>query len=459
MNVTDATSRFAGAAWRDLRESARDSRARARRFLRDPVREFQRNVEELPYDYPAATIMLLDVVLLVAATIAMIQRHEYFPSPLPLVAMGLTYVTGPLYAFFGMVPKPVMIGGLAMVATALFLVQPVENDISPLILILAAGEVAAITPALVSVPLTLVMLGQLAFFARIGHLDGALQYSAGVVCGWMTGRMLQYQSRFTRQERETQEVRTARAADEERGRIAREVHDVIAHSLSITLLHVTAARHALQTDRDVDEAVDALADAERLGRQAMADIRRTVGLLDQRPSRTTPEPGLDDIAELVGDFVRAGMAVDYELEGDPATVSAGLGLALYRIGQESLANIAKHAPGTRARLRIVVDDRGITVTVHNTLPAGVAARPGNGMGVRGMRQRAELLGGMLSAGPEAGGWQVRARIPLSGRPVDGCVVINAASTAEDSLKSMFHNMTRKLQEGRADPARESQEGV
>ncbi len=94
------------------------------------------------------------------------------------------------------------------------------------------------------------------------------------------------------------------AAADERRRIAREVHDVIAHSLSVTLLHVTGARRGLQQDRDIDDAVEALEQAEHLGRQAMADIRRTVGLLDGALMSLAPEPGVDDIHCLVDDFVR-----------------------------------------------------------------------------------------------------------------------------------------------------------
>lgn len=442
--MTSATPRESVvAAGRGLWDGARRSGDRIRRFARNPVIEFRRNVDELPYDYPAATIMLLDVVLLAVGTIAMIQRHEYFPNLLPLVAMALTYVTGPLYAFFGVVPKPLMIAGLAMGATALFLSQPVENDIAPLVLILAIGEVTAIAGLWVSTPLAIAMVLELAYFERIGHLDGLIQYSGGVVCGWMTGRMLLYQSRYLRQEREYHDVRATQAADEERRRIAREVHDVIAHSLSITLLHVTAARHSLQTDRDVDEAVDALTDAERLGRQAMADIRRTVGLLDQRPSPRTAEPSLEDIGHLVDDFVRAGMDVTYCVKGDPGNVTAGLGLALYRICQESLANVAKHAPGGRARLNIEVGAKDVVVLVTNTLPAGVVRRPGPGMGISGMRQRATLLGGGLNAGPDENGWKVRARFPIPGNPYH-CYV----SAAEESVRSVMHSVTRKLHENR-----------
>ena len=113
------------------------------------------------------------------------------------------------------------------------------------------------------------------------------------------------------------------------------------------------------------------------------------------------------------DFVRAGLAVTFQAEGAQDGVSAGLGLALYRIAQESLANIAKHAPDTASEMTLTVSQTAATLTVSNRLPVPVAAAAvPEGRGVRGMRQRIELLGGAISAGPEGDGWVVRAVVPL-----------------------------------------------
>lgn len=395
----------------------RQSRDRIVEFARQPVVSFQRRVEELPFDYPPSVIITVDLALLIVAIAAAVQRHSYFPTALPIFAVLLTSAFGPMYAFLGVMPRPVTLGLFAMAAEALFLAQPVSPDLAPFILVAAAGEVSAIAPKRISVPTTVAMMVELVVFEANGHLQGLPSYLVSIAFGWMAGVMLQYQRRFLYQERGFQNIRAAQAADEERRRIAREVHDVIAHSLSITLLHLTAARRALQTDRDVDEAVDSLTEAEQLGRQAMADIRRTVGLLDARPSKQAPEPGVEDIAGLVGDFVRAGLDVRYVCPDDLRAVSPAVGLALYRIGQESLANVVKHAPGASASVRVAVDAAAVTLTVDNTLPAGVPAQPGKGMGISGMTQRAELLGGRLLAGQHDGGWSVRASIPLA--PVRG----------------------------------------
>lgn len=380
-------------------------------------------LSELPFDYPPSIVVGADMAYLVVGVAACVQRHEYFPTLLPLVALALLFLSFPLFVYFGVVPSPLQLGLSAVAAAALFFVQPVGSDFAPFVLTVAIGEIAAIAPKRMSVVWVLVAVAELIAFAELGALlwddtrlrAGVPMYVTGVLFGWLVGVMLQNRRRFLYQEREYQNARAARAAVEERGRIAREVHDVIAHSLSITLLHLTAAGHALVTDRDVDEAVDALTDAERLGRQAMADIRRTVGLLDTRPSMRGAEPGAGDIDALIDEFVHAGLTVRRRITGDLGAVSAALGLALYRIGQESLANIAKHAPGAEADFRLAVGAESVSVRVRNTVPA---ARPagtggGSGMGIAGMRERTELFGGRLRAGPDDGGWTVHAEFPLT----------------------------------------------
>src|SRR5262249_22190161 len=148
-------------------------------------------------------------------------------------------------------------------------------------------------------------------------------------------------------------------------------------------------------------------------RQAMADIRRTVGLLDNSPLKITPEPRIDDIGVLVADFERAGLDVTLRSDGPTNRVSAAVGLALYRITQESLANIAKHAPDSKSTVSLNVSATSASLTVNNQLPAAVATvQSPEGRGLRGMRQRVQLLGGAIDAGPTHDGWSVCADIPL-----------------------------------------------
>lgn len=381
-------------------------------------------LRELPFDYPPKVVLFTDLAFLVIGVVACLQRHEYFPTALPLIALALLFASVPTYILFGIVPRPLPLVAATMVAAALFFVQPVDSDFAPFVLMVVIAEIAAIAPKRVSIALAVLAAAELLAFSLLGQAlwgdhslrTGFPMYALGILLGWLVGVMLQYQRLFLYQERENQSARAAQAAAAERNRIAREVHDVIAHSLTVTLLHVTAARHALTSDRDVDEAADALVDAERLGRQAMADIRRTVGLLDSGPAAAGVEPGADDIPALVDDFVNAGLTVNRRFSGDLAIASAAVGLALYRICQESLANIAKHAPGAEVELSVAMDEGSALVRVRNTVPRGLPTQLGRGTGVAGMRHRADGLGGRIRIGPEAGGWLVRAEFPLGDRP-------------------------------------------
>ncbi|WP_229719126.1 sensor histidine kinase [Nocardia jinanensis] len=391
-------------------------------------------LRELPFDYPPKVVLFTDLAFLVIGVVACLQRHEYFPTALPLIALVLLFASVPTYVLFGIVPRPLPLVAATMIAAGLFFVQPVDSDFAPFVLMVVIAEIAAIAPKRVSITLAVLAAAELLAFALLGQTlwgdhslrTGLPMYALGIVLGWLVGVMLQYQRLFLYQERENQAAQAAQAAAAERNRIAREVHDVIAHSLTVTLLHVTAARHALTSDRDVDEAADALVDAERLGRQAMADIRRTVGLLDSGPSAAGVEPGADDIPALVDDFVNAGLPVSRRFSGDLGVVSAAIGLALYRICQESLANIVKHAPGAEVELSVAVAGGSALVRVRNTIPRGLPAQLGRGTGVAGMRHRADGLGGSIRVGPEAGGWVVRAEFPLGDR--------HAGATGRDRLR-------------------------
>ena len=199
-----------------------------------------------------------------------------------------------------------------------------------------------------------------------------------------------------------------RARAEERNRIARELHDVIAHSLTVSLLHVSSAR--LAVEENSADAVRALAEAERLGRACLTEVRQVVGLLRRdEGGSTAPLPGAAQLTALVGQFRRAGADVALDADGDPAELTATVGLAFYRILQEALTNAARHAPGTPVRAALSVTAAGGVLLVDSTGPPGSGA----GGGLLSMRERAEALGGTCTAGPAASGWRVRAEIPLA----------------------------------------------
>lgn len=381
----------------------------------------------LPVGYNWAIVLAFDATVIGAGAVAVLQRPS---SDLPAGLLALVVCTAPFALFYlsGVDFKAPIVWATWCTGSAVLLFAtgtPIANDFAPLIAVLMVGEVASLTGVWGGFLAALSGAALLLTAAAQHRLDALPLYLGILGMGWLVGYLVHTQQQLMRQQQEAQAAQARHAAADERRRIAREVHDVIAHSLSVTLLHVTGARRGLQQDRDIDDAVEALEQAEHLGRQAMADIRRTVGLLDGAPMSLAPEPGVDDIHCLVDDFVRAGLNVQYDATGRTDVVSAAVGLALYRIAQESLANIAKHAPDAESSVLLRVSRTSATLTVTNRLPVAVHSRCDghngknghtsqnvDGNGVRGMRQRVELLGGIISVGPADEGWAVRTNIPL-----------------------------------------------
>ncbi|AEV82813.1 histidine kinase [Actinoplanes sp. SE50] len=208
-----------------------------------------------------------------------------------------------------------------------------------------------------------------------------------------------------------EQERAKRAVLEERTRIAREMHDVVAHHMSMIAVQAETAPYRLPALPD--EARDELASIAGAAREALADMRRLLGVLraEHQEADRAPQPGYAEIAALVITARRAGLPVTGEL-GEVAGVGEAAGLAAYRIAQEALANAARHAPGGPVRLtaRAAGDDLELSVTNELTTPPEPGHRPGHGL--IGMRERVALLGGELSAGPDgAGAYRVLARIP------------------------------------------------
>ena len=306
-----------------------------------------------------------------------------------------------------------------VVAASLLLARPADGaiDLAPAMLALATAETTARDG--IREGLAVAGIGQLVLIgAALGPgLEGAPLYTFVLLLGFVIGAMLLWQMRALIAERKAREQAWDQATTAERERIAREIHDLVAHSLSISLLQVTGARRALrdvtgagdpdETAEAVAEVDAALADAEQVGRRAMAEIRRTVSAMaDGAPDRHAL-PGAGDIAALVREMSGAGLEVEYDEQGDPASLPAATGLGLYRITQESLANVARHGGSDpRARVRLRVSGAGVHLRISNPLPAGRPRSDGLGSGLAGMQARAHQLGATLEAGPTSEGWTV-----------------------------------------------------
>lgn len=374
-------------------------------FVRRQIAHAHEDIE-----YPWWIIAGSVTAMLGGMAAAVAQRDLLIPPGLLAVAL-----LAPLFPMFYELPfarmaPPLLSMAVTCAAVAWLLRTPTQYDFAPLVLALATGELSATA----SVRISLLGSAMAVVTLVTGHVHGGIMwlYLVTLLAAWEIGFAMQWQLRLLQAERRRHAAQQGEAATAERQRIAREIHDVVAHSLSVTMLHVTGARRMLQTDRDVDEAVGALQDAERVGRQALAEIRRTVGLLGTSTSGTAVLPGVPEIAELVDTVRAAGLDVKYSLAGDPASVSPAVGLGLYRIAQESLANVTKHAPGYGATVCLELADNSARLEIRNAWPARVVPNGRDGSGVRGMRDRAEQLGGTLSAGRDGADWRVDTLIPL-----------------------------------------------
>jgi signal transduction histidine kinase len=212
------------------------------------------------------------------------------------------------------------------------------------------------------------------------------------------------------------ELVTRRAVQEERARIARELHDVITHNVSVMLVQAGAARKVLR--RAPDDATSALLSVESAGRAAMAELRQAMGLLaPNAEAQLAPQPGLGELDRLVSLMQETGMRVSVSTTGEPRELPPGKDLAAYRVVQESLTNAAKHAAGSITRVRLDYRPRELVVEVANTAgQATPAAADGNGRGLIGLRERLTACGGEIQTGSRLdGGFRVRATIPLRSR--------------------------------------------
>jgi len=217
--------------------------------------------------------------------------------------------------------------------------------------------------------------------------------------------------RAAQAEREREE-RARAAVTEERARIARELHDVVGHSVSVMTVQASAVRRLLRPEQERER--EALLIVERTGREALAEMRRMVGVL-RRPEEgpaLAPQPSLEHVGRLVEQAREAGLSVELRVEGDPQPLPAGVDLTAYRLVQEGLTNAIKHARAERAQVVVCYGNGDLEVTVSDD-GRGAGSGDGGGHGLVGMRERVAVFGGELEAGPRVeGGYRLRAKLPV-----------------------------------------------
>jgi signal transduction histidine kinase len=234
------------------------------------------------------------------------------------------------------------------------------------------------------------------------------------VLGTRTQQTRELRERAERAERERERL-ASEAVAEERARIARELHDVVAHSVSVMVVQAAGVRRLLKSDQERER--EALLVVERIGREALTEMRRMLGVLRASGdvAALAPQPGMQHIDKLVDQARRAGLTVELEVVGEAVQLPTGLDLSAYRIVQEGLTNVLKHGEQAKAHVRVRYGADEIELEVVDEGETTAAAVTDDGHGLAGMRERVAVYGGEFEAGPrEEGGFRVLARLPLAG---------------------------------------------
>lgn len=245
------------------------------------------------------------------------------------------------------------------------------------------------------------------------YLFVAIIFTASWLAGLALNRRLA-QAAALEEAASRREEEAERAVGEERARISRELHDVVAHSVSVMTVQASAVRRLLKPEQERER--EALKVVEETGRQALTEMRRLLGILREEgvSAERAPQPGLATIDALVQHVRDAGLPVELTVEGDPVRLPPGVDLSAYRIVQEALTNALRHAGPAHAWVAVRYDGDDVEIEVENDGRSdneGVAG----GHGLVGMRERVALCGGELKAGPrKGGGFSISARLPVSG---------------------------------------------
>jgi signal transduction histidine kinase len=367
----------------------------------------------------------LALAIAVAAAVAASGAPVDGPSKAFLVLLaflaGLSLVARRRY--------PVLVLALTVLVTGFFTLA--YDGYWPFAALLAFYSVSAHSSrrtALISGVIGLVALGlQIATlinweqltWSKLALLAGRL---APLVAAWILGDNVRTRRAYVRavEDRAAQlerehEANARRAAAEEQARIAREVHDVVAHNLSVIIVQATAAERVFESDPPSSErAVRAIGITAR---QALGELRRVLGVVrieEPEPLELAPQPSLESLDPLLDRVRTAGLEVEVERSGEPRALPSALELSAYRIVQEALTNTLRHAGARRATVRLHFDDDALGLEIVDDGTGTAGGNGDAGRGLVGMRERAAIFGGQLEAGPTAGGgFRVTARLPLA----------------------------------------------
>jgi signal transduction histidine kinase len=283
------------------------------------------------------------------------------------------------------------------------------------------GMAPDLRQALAGIP---IMIAAVAITIRNHPTDGFEDFFFVTVllgCAWVAGFALRSKLADVQERQRLAEEEAKLAVSEERNRITRELHDVLAHSVSVMTVQASAVRRRLTPEQERER--EALLTVEETGRQALAEMRRLVGIMrtEEDSVALTPQPGLGTLPALVEQVRQSGLPVELRVEGEPVKLPAGVDLSAYRIVQEALTNTLKHAGPARAWVAVRYAGDDVEIEVEND---GRSDGDGDGdgavagHGLVGMRERVALCGGELHSGPRpGGGYRISARLPVAGSAV------------------------------------------
>jgi signal transduction histidine kinase len=346
-------------------------------------------------------ILAVGYALVLLHTLPLVARRRF-----PGTVLGICVATGLAFAALFMPP---FVLGPAMLVAVYSVAAYGRRWVSLAGLVVAELGLAAVwfTPAMLERSTFLGFMGFIAVAWVLGHFVGDRQLYAA-----------QLEERTAELERAREEL-ARRAVVEERLRLARELHDVVAHAMSVIAVQSGVGAHVAASRPE--EVGKALAAIEATSRGALEELRRLLGVLrqDSDPQASlTPVPGLANLDRLLAEVGKAGLAVRVRVEGTPLQLPAGVDLSAYRIVQEALTNVAKHAGSAHAQVTIGYRDQDVTVEITDdgrgvVTPVG-DGRGGTGHGLIGMRERVAAFNGQLEVGPRpGGGFRVAARLPLA----------------------------------------------
>lgn len=369
-----------------------------------------------------AVVVLVVLVIQLAGTQGA-AHHEAGRTALDAGAYVLL-VAGPLALFFRR-RQPLAVLGFVFAVTLAYWLLGYPHGPSFLALVVAFVTVAVRGHRLVAWGTLVVGYACFLGFGALADVTNVTVGGAIALAAWLAllgaGTEL-VRSRVERRS-ETRQIRrqeSLRRVGEERLRIARELHDVLAHNVSLINVQAGVALHLVQKgDADAAAVEPALAAIKQASAETLREMRSVLGTLRQADEAAprAPQPGLADLDALVTRMRDAGVAVELHFSGPRRALPGATDLAAYRIAQEALTNVARHAPGRPARVEVTFDADGLTITVGNPTGGGAAGEPHAGNGIIGMRERATALGGTLEAGRGRDGvFTVRARLPLEPEP-------------------------------------------